>query len=414
MWRCTSMKITQLKLCRLVNIIGLVAFVVTPAVQGVDKGNSNFGMGWKSKAALAGVGVVGAGIVAKKVGNCFAKEPNYPIVYHPNYNVSLLWGLERFIHPFDGCKYGRVANFLYKEGVVHNFYTVTEPITEEELINEGIHTSEYLKSLSDSHTIAQIVGVPLSFVPHCLLDWKILKPMRYATAGTVKAMELADKYGWGINIGGGYHHAKKDQGSGFCVYGDIQLAVKKYLDKHPDHKIMIVDLDAHQGNGHESDLGDHPQVIIFDMYNGFNYPGLEEINENIPKIDYNLPLTSTTPRWMFLGQDCYNHQKYIPLLKEHLTKAVVKEKPHLIIYNAGTDVWEKDLLGGLSVSKEDIIERDKVVFDSAFMNNSKIMMVTSGGYSLESADIIAQSIKNIISTCVPKNENIVEDVEANV
>ncbi len=91
--------------------------------------------------------------------------------------------------------------------------------------------------------------------------------MRYATGGTIKGAELALDHGFAINLSGVYHHEKSEQGGGFCFYADIPLAIHKLRKRKPNLSVMIVDLDAHQGNGHESICADDPNVYIFDVYN---------------------------------------------------------------------------------------------------------------------------------------------------
>lgn len=314
-----------------------------------------------------------------------------PIVYHQSYNISL-FGLEK-IHPFDSTKYGKVYNALCNRLHVdeRSFYAPEKPVTDEDLLL--VHGQAYLDSLNSSSVIFRIAGLPLRPLPrvplagwalNSLLHSCILKPMRYATEGTLLATDLAIKHGWAINLSGGYHHAKTDEGDGFCVFGDIQLTTKKVLEQHPDWKILIVDLDAHQGNGYAEGLKDEHRAFIFDMYSSFNYP--HDVQQ-MKRIDYNFPVP--------LGTD---DKKYLEILKTNLPLAIKEVNPNLIIYNAGTDIYASDPIGRLSVSKEGVISRDQSVFGLAQDNQIPIVMLLSGGYTKESAGIIADSIEKIIKT----------------
>ncbi len=324
-----------------------------------------------------------------------------PVVFHPQYDISFC-GLEK-LHPFDSKKYGTVYNFLvnelckqencksfseivylnqkaYKSKVDQMFYR-PEIISEEDLLK--VHTPEYLKSLENSAVVAQISEIPpLSWLPNFLIQRWLLTPMKYAVAGTVLAAQLALKKGWAINLSGGYHHAKANRGSGFCVYADIPLAIYKLHEKNPNLKVLIVDLDAHQGNGHESICGNDPRVAIYDIYNEDIFP------HDLPAAKF---ITFNYPVYAFINDD-----QYLAILKNTLPNAIDKFKPSIIIYNAGSDIYEEDRVGKMSVSEKGIIERDEFVFGIAALKNIPIAMVLSGGYTKQGTTIICKSIKNLL------------------
>jgi histone deacetylase 11 len=313
-----------------------------------------------------------------------------PIIYHKNYNISL-FGFQR-LHPFDTCKYGKIYNYLVKEVKIkpEQFYT-PEEVSDADLLK--VHSKKYLASLCNSRNIFRIaeldypyLGFFYHFIPNFLLKWLILKPMRLATGGTILGANLALTNGWAINLSGGYHHAKRDVGSGFCYYADIPLAAYKIFEKHPDYNILIVDLDAHQGNGHESILGGDKRIHIFDVYNEDAFPWDVYVMHNI---EFRFPIPSQT-----------SDDKYLSLLQKELPVAVEKTKPNLIIYNAGTDILQNDPIGHLNVSENGIIQRDEFVFKMAKKYNVPILMVLSGGYTQASSSVISKSIKNILTTVI--------------
>ena len=252
-----------------------------------------------------------------------------PIVYHPDYNIGLL-GLENY-HPFDSKKYGRVYERIKAQFNLspNDFAKPAAQVSENELLK--VHTPEYLQSLKWSSVIAQITEIgELIFIPNFLLQWYLLTPMRWATQGTLVAVDLALQHGWAINLAGGYHHAKSDEGGGFCAYADIPHAVEKLVNKYHKKKILIIDLDAHQGNGHETILCHNEHVAIFDVYNEDIYPGDDPAKECIT---YNHPIKSGT-----------TDKEYLNLLETELPEAFNKSKPDFIIYNAGTDIYKHDTL----------------------------------------------------------------------
>jgi len=351
---------------------------------GLFAGAALFGGLFKSSGST---GVKGSGSEVVKL----------PIVGGSEYNISL-YGLER-LHSFDSRKYGNVENYLKNQFGIHkNNLVKPRMVTNEELLS--VHTQRYLNSLKNSATIAGIVGIScLRFVPNWFLQRYLLRPMKLATGGTVQAAQLALRYGWAINLGGGYHHAKGDSGGGFCVYADICIAVEKLWKKDPSLRIMVVDLDAHQGNGHEAIFASDSRVSIFDMYNADMYPWDEVAKEHIR---FDVPLRSN------IGGD-----DYIDRLKKEINSALdtleeKDEEPNLIIYNAGTDPLSGDHIGRMNVSAEKMIERDEIVFKHAQERRIPIVYLFSGGYTKESANVIGRSLENILENYVDlaKNQNL--------
>lgn len=155
------------------------------------------------------------------------------------------------------------------------------------------------------------------------------------TQGTIDAAIMSLDKGYSINIGGGFHHASMYNASGFCVYPDIGLAVKHLRWYFNIEKAMIIDLDAHQGNGHERDFLDDPNVHIIDFYNRSIFPGDDKAKPAI-------------------GTHCYlmrdtTDAQFLEAVDKMVTKAIEEFKPQFILYNAGTDIAQNDPLGGLNV-----------------------------------------------------------------
>eukprot|EP00918_Siedleckia_nematoides_P054872 GHVU01119816.1.p1 GENE.GHVU01119816.1~~GHVU01119816.1.p1 ORF type:complete len:319 (-),score=29.22 GHVU01119816.1:282-1127(-) len=200
--------------------------------------------------------------------------------------------------------------------------------------------------------------------------------------GTILATQLAVDHGWAINIGGGFHHSSSNEGGGFCVYADISLAIKYLFENRPQiKKAMIIDLDAHQGNGHERDFAKDDRVYIMDVYNRRIYPRDIEAKRSIKRKVEILPNTKD--------------EEFLGLVVKHVREVLEEFKPDIVVYNAGTDIMEGDPLGDLSISPEGIIERDEIVFKETRKRQIPIVMVTSGGYQMETARVIANSILNL-------------------
>ncbi len=312
------------------------------------------------------------------------KKEKFPIVYSDEYNISFM-GLER-LHPFDSKKYGHVFEMLSERvGLSSSNTHQPDAISDEDLLE--VHSSEYLESLQSPSVIARIAEVEiLRRLPVNVLQNSLLMPMRYATAGTLMGAELALKHGWSINLAGGYHHAKKSEGGGFCYFADIPLAVNKLRSANADIKILVIDLDAHQGNGVSEALHQTTDVFILDIYNCEAFPGDIEAEK---KVDFPCPVTSYI-----------EDADYLSMVERVAPEAMDVSKADFVIYNAGTDIYREDPLGGMSISREGIIKRDEIVFSNARNRGVPILMLLSGGYTNASASIIADSIENLMTRVV--------------
>ncbi|XP_068939872.1 histone deacetylase 11 [Petaurus breviceps papuanus] len=304
----------------------------------------------------------------------------WPIIYSPRYNITFM-GLEK-LHPFDAGKWGKVIDFLKEENFLADVMMVeAREATEQDL--RVVHTQRYLNRLKWSFVVATITEIPpVICLPNFLVQRHVLRPLRTQTGGTIMAGKLAIERGWAINIGGGFHHCSSDRGGGFCAYADITLSIKFLFERVEGvSKATIIDLDAHQGNGHERDFMDDSRVYIVDVYNRNIYPGDGFAKRAIKR--------KVELEWGTGDAD------YLQKVTEHVEGALKEHEPDVMLYNAGTDILEGDPLGGLSVSAEGIIKRDELVFRAARNHNIPIFMVTSGGYQKHTARIIADSILNL-------------------
>jgi histone deacetylase 11 len=301
-----------------------------------------------------------------------------PLVYHPAYNITA-FGLER-LHPFDSRKYRRIHDALIARGLRSRpDFVHPRPARKHDLLK--VHTPEYLQTLRSKQVLASILEVPVvSRLPRWLIDWRILRPMRYATGGTILACRLALEHGIAINLGGGYHHAAASWGGGFCVYADAALAAKVLHDEQRVRRVLVVDLDAHQGNGTAAVFQDWPWASIVDLYETDLFPARKESE------DYPLPVPPGLTGSEYLG-----------LLREHLPEAINAAQPDLVIYNAGSDPFVDDALARFRLTREALIERDLFVVDTVREHNIPIALVLSGGYSSESWRIHADSIEGILT-----------------
>ncbi|KAM3717961.1 Histone deacetylase [Dirofilaria immitis] len=307
------------------------------------------------------------------------EQDQLPIVYHPIYNISFC-GMER-CHPFDSRKWGRVYETLLQSGMFEERQTIM-PLEASMDDLRVVHTSIYLSSLRCPCYVAKIIEVtPVAFIPPCIINKILLTPFRYHTGGTILAAKLALTSGWAINIGGGFHHASRSKGGGFCIYADITLALTFLFTNQLISKAMIIDLDAHQGNGHENDFSGDNRVYILDMFNNRIYPNDLRARRAIRRSVH-----------LHIGtQDA----EYLFLLSSNLEEVLSEFRPDIIVYNAGTDCLRGDPLGLLSISSKGIRKRDEIVFKMARDRHIPIVMLLSGGYMPNTHRVIAKSILNL-------------------
>jgi histone deacetylase 11 len=313
------------------------------------------------------------------------------LIYTPGYDIHL-YGLER-LHPFEGRKYSKAWQLALSQiGDSFRRHTLppTRPISTAELLT--VHTEGYLQKLRSPAYVAQVLELPaLRWLPMVLLERRLLRPMRLAVMGTWMAAQAALRSGLGLNLAGGYHHASADRGEGFCCYADINIALHLLRQAGSlvagQDRVMIIDLDAHQGNGHERVSVGDGDVYIYDMYNRGIYPQDYLARR---RIDYDVPVPSGSDEVVYLQQ----LRKHLPLALE------AAHQPKLAFYIAGTDIYEQDQLGGLCVSAEGIAARDRFVLDLLTKAGVPLVVLSGGGYSSASFEQIANTLIYVFNTWV--------------
>ena len=244
---------------------------------------------------------------------------------------------------------------MIKEKIVKKFHK-PYPCSEETL--KRAHSENYIKNVKnktlDKNTIKKN-GFPLvdSVVQRSLI----------ATGGTVLASKLAIKNGVACNTAGGSHHANFEGGAGYCVFNDVAVAAHYLLDRGLAGRILIVDLDVHQGNGNADIFKDNRNVFTFSMHSKSNYPAKKSTSDLDVELDDNL-----------------EDAQYIKILKFYLNQ-LNEENFDFIFYIAGVDIHFNDRLGKLKISDDGIRERDEIVTQNFFSKGVPLCGVLGGGYN---------------------------------
>ncbi|MFW5812366.1 MAG: histone deacetylase [Alkalispirochaetaceae bacterium] len=275
-----------------------------------------------------------------------------PVVFHPGYVVPLPEG-----HRFPMPKFAMIHEILLSEGITSEDASIVPESAPREVV-ELVHTREYVSALLEgtlSPGEERRIGLPWS-------EALIGRTFR-AVGGTIETARLALRHGLACNSAGGTHHAHPDFGSGFCLLNDLAVAARCLLEEGSVSRILLVDLDVHQGDGTARALEAYPDLVTFSMHCESNFPFRKQ------RSDYDLPLS-----------DGLGDQEYLDLLAETLPELTRRHKPDLILYDAGVDVFAGDRLGRLDLTLEGIRRRDRYVIDHALASAIPIATVIGGGY----------------------------------
>jgi acetoin utilization deacetylase AcuC-like enzyme len=274
----------------------------------------------------------------------------FPVINHEDYFAKI--GDD---HKFPINKFGELANYLLKKKIINHFHK-PYPCSVKTL--KGAHSQTYINNIInkslDQNGVKKI-GFPL-------VD-SVVKRSLVATGGTVLASKLALDYRIACNTAGGSHHANFDEGAGYCVFNDVAVAANYLLNKGLVKKILIVDLDVHQGNGNSDIFENNKNVFTFSMHSKSNYPAKKS------KSDLDIELEDNT-----------EDQKYIETLKDSI-QLLNKQKFDFVFYIAGVDVHFNDRLGKLKLSDDGIKKREEIVIGNFFSKKIPICGVLGGGYN---------------------------------
>ena len=296
-----------------------------------------------------------------------------PVVNHEDYFAKI--GDD---HKFPINKFGELANYLIKNKIVKKFHK-PYPCSDETL--KRAHSEKYIKDIKNKtldESGVKKIGFPL-------VD-SVVQRSLVATGGTVLAAKLAMSNRLACNTAGGSHHATFDSGAGYCVFNDVAVAAQYLLDRGLAKKILIVDLDVHQGNGNSDIFKNNKSVFTFSMHSKSNYPAKKSISD----LDVEL-------------KDNIEDLEYLNSLKSCLDQ-LNKEKFDFVFYIAGVDVHFNDRLGKLKISDEGIKTRDEIVIENFFSKNIPLCGVLGGGYNkdfnklVELHSYLHQSCAELIST----------------
>jgi len=280
------------------------------------------------------------------------------------FNKNYIYPLEEN-HRFPMIKYELIPEQLVRESTCseNNFFNPEKVDDDIVLFTHQKEYFERFKSLHLSKKEIREIGFPLSKE---LVDREL-----QIADGTIKGVHYSIEHGISMNIAGGTHHAFYDRGEAFCMLNDQAIAANYLINKGLSKRILIIDLDVHQGNGTASLFRSNNNVFTLSFHGKKNYPFRKEMSDLDIEFDDNT-----------------NDEKYLKILKETIPKIIDEFNPDFIFYLSGVDVLENDKLGRLSLTINGCKERDRYILDMCKKNSIPVQISMGGGYSVVLKNII--------------------------
>jgi acetoin utilization deacetylase AcuC-like enzyme len=281
------------------------------------------------------------------------------LVYSDGYDLNL------GAHVFPSRKYRFIRNKLLDEGIAQpEDIEEPEPASDEDVLL--VHEQRWVDCLR--HGTLSFHDILKLEIPY---SRKTVEAFWLMAGGSIRASRNALRDGVGFSIGGGFHHAFPGHGEGFCAINDIAIAIRRLQRDGLIRKALVIDTDVHQGNGTAAIFAIDESVFTISLHQLNNYP-----TEKPPSnIDVNL-------------RDGVGDEQYLEALQEAYVPAVLQFRPDLILYVAGADPFMEDQLGGLLLTKEGLMRRDRVVFETARKLGIPVATVLAGGYSFQVRDTV--------------------------
>lgn len=265
-------------------------------------------------------------------------------------------------HKFPMAKYKMLRDVIYHDS---RFELIEAPPIDIDLL-KSVHDENYVeKVIKGNLSLLEIrdLGFPWST--------KLVDRSLYSTGSTLAAVGSAIKEKASCTLAGGTHHAAFSKGYGFCVFNDIAAACHWVRERYPLMQIIVVDTDVHQGDGTATMVSENPNVLTVSFHANSNFPPKKACSD----FDFFLPTE-------------INDHDYLKNFESGLYDVLNQKNPELIIFVSGADIFKGDRLGRLSISKEAIDVRDKILFKQAKSAGASVATLMAGGYSNDTKDIV--------------------------
>lgn len=279
-------------------------------------------------------------------------------------------------HSFPMAKYRLLRERVEASGLIpSDDLVLPHAATDEELARA--HDLDYIQAASEGRlSVDAIKRIGFPWSP------ELIERSRRSSGATIAACGVALSEGIAVNLAGGTHHAFRDHGEGYCLFNDSVVAARAMQADGRVRRVVVIDLDVHQGNGTAALCRDDPSIYTFSMHGEKNYPIRKE------QSDLDIALADRT-----------EDTAYLDALTRGLNQALDDSLPDMAIYLAGSDPYFDDRLGRLALTKAGLAERDRLVFDACRKKGLPLTITMAGGYAKnveDTVDIHWQTVRQAI------------------
>jgi acetoin utilization deacetylase AcuC-like enzyme len=292
----------------------------------------------------------------------------FKVVYHERYDLNL------GAHVFPSQKFRLIYEMLLREGIATpEDFLRPNPASDEDILR--VHTPDWVRKLkTGTLTASEVMLLEVPYSP------ELVEAVWLAAGGSILAAHSALRDGFGSNLSGGFHHAYPEHGEGFCAIHDVAVAIRKLQADGAVKKAMVVDTDVHHGNGTAAIFRKDETVFTISIHQENNYPA----HKPPSSIDLNMA-------------DRADDDEYMSVLIPAVQKALDKFQPDILFYVGGADPYCEDQLGGLSLTKEGLKERDRKVFEEARQRKIPVATTLAGGYARRVEDTVRIHVNTILA-----------------
>jgi acetoin utilization deacetylase AcuC-like enzyme len=292
----------------------------------------------------------------------------FKLVYHKGYDLNLGQ------HVFPSQKFRLIAEMLLREGIADKGDFLT-PIaaTDEDILR--VHTAGWVRKLkTGTLTASEEMRLEVPYSP------ELVEAFWLAAGGSILAAQSSLRDGFGCNLGGGFHHAYPDHGEGFCALHDVAVAIRRIQFDGLIRKALVVDTDVHHGNGTAAIFRGDESVFTLSIHQENNYPAYK-------------PPSSVD---VHMG-DRADDEEYLGALIPAVQSALDEFRPDIVFYVGGADPYCEDQLGGLSLTKQGLMLRDRKVFEESRKRGIPVATTLAGGYARRVEDTVRIHVNTVLA-----------------
>ncbi|GAC1677528.1 MAG: histone deacetylase [Candidatus Acidiferrum sp.] len=292
----------------------------------------------------------------------------FKLVYHEGYDLNI------GTHVFPSQKFRLIAKQLKDEGIAaEEDFLRPERATDEDLLR--VHTQDWVRKLrTGTLTLSEVMKLEVPYSP------ELAEAFWLAAGGTILAAQNALRDGFGANLGGGFHHAHPGFGEGFCAIHDVAVAIRRMQKDGAIRKAMVVDTDVHHGNGTAAIFAHDASVFTLSIHQENNYPAYK------PASSVDLSMDDGT-----------EDDEYLGTLMPAVKRALGEFEPEMVFYVGGADPYCEAQLGGLTLTKAGLKERDRRVFEEARRRGIPVVTTLAGGYARRVEDTVRIHVNTIVA-----------------